>query len=302
MFDLDRLEPFLAAAETGGFSKAAKRLRRSQSAISQSIAALEEELGQQLFIRDGRGVRLSRAGEVLREHAALAFQQLELAQDRLSALSELRGGKLSLGTSDTLACYALPAVFAEYRSRYPAVELRIENRPSPATADEVRERRLDVGLVNLPLPEHTSDSRADRAIRVHKLSRMDDVAIVPLEHPLACRSFLRVADLGAFPLLLLDATTSSRAVVDRALKQAGVVPQIAMEMSSVEVLKRLVELSFGISVVPEISVRDDACDGKWVVLPLRGFGPARHLALVTADAPMSRAASAFIDIAKEHLR
>ena len=66
MFDLDRLEPFLAAAETGGFSKAAKRLRRSQSAISQSIAALEEELGQQLFIRDGRGVRLSRAGEVLR--------------------------------------------------------------------------------------------------------------------------------------------------------------------------------------------------------------------------------------------
>ena len=150
--DADRLVAFVTVAQERGFSRAARVLGKTQSAVSQAVLQLERELGQPLLVRDGRVSHVTEAGATLLEHAERILDEMSRARERLSSLSALETGRLGIGTSDTLACHVLPPVLAAYRARHPGVELRLDNRPSPATAVAVAERRVDVGVVALPLP------------------------------------------------------------------------------------------------------------------------------------------------------
>src|SRR5689334_3631262 len=149
--DTERLRTFLAVARTRNFSRAARRLGKSQPSVSQAVARLEQDVGQPLFVREGRVTHLAPAGRLLVEHAERIFEEMDRAQVRLSGLHELRAGDLVVGASDTLAYYLLPPALAAFRARHPGIELRLDNRPSPATLAALRgaERAVDVGVVTL---------------------------------------------------------------------------------------------------------------------------------------------------------
>ncbi len=303
ILDSARLAAFAAVARSGGFSKAANQLGKTQSSVSQAVLQLERELGQKLFSRDGHTPRLTDAGRALLVRATRIFDEMAQAGAELARLSELTFGELVVGTSDTLACYFLPPVFAAFRERYPKVELRIDNRPSPVIAQRVSEQRVDVGIVSLPLPESlglsgkTVTERLDCVV----LAPQEDVAVCAPTHPLAKRQRVSVRDLASHPLLLLDRTTSSRALVEAAFAAEKLEPSLAMEMSSVEVLKRLAELSFGVAIVPRFSVQREQQGGTLAVLKLEHFGAARSVGALTprAFAP-TRAAGAFLELARAH--
>jgi DNA-binding transcriptional LysR family regulator len=303
--DSDRLLAFVTVARERGFSRAARVLGKTQSAVSQAVIQLEGELSQRLFVRDGKATRLTDAGVVLLEHAERVLEDMAQARERLAELGELRSGQLVIGATDTLACYFLPPVLAAFRARYPGVELRLDNRPSPATAVAVAERRVDVGVVALPLP--TDLEARGRPIRervqIDALAPYKDVVICPPDHALVRRRGVRVADLAGVPLLLLDQTTGTRAFLDAAFERAGVRPLVQMEMSSVEVLKRLVELGFGVSVVPAVSVEREVRARALVAMPLAGARRGRSVGLVTpASGQPSRAGAAFVEVAREEAR
>lgn len=301
--DTARLAAFAAVARQGGFSKAAKQLGKTQSSVSQAVLLLEHELGQKLFARDGHTPRLTEAGRALLARATRILDEMALAHAELSALSELSFGELVLGTSDTLACYFLPPVFAAFRARYPKVELRIDNRPSPVVAERVSEGQVDLGIVSLPLPQGLEVSGRSVSERLHcvLLAPQEDVAVCAPNHPLSKRREVSVHDLAPHPLLLLDRTTSSRALVDLAFAAEKVKPTLAMEMSSVEVLKRLAELDFGVAIVPRFSVQREQEASSLAVLRLEHFGAARSVGALTprAFAP-THAARAFLELARAH--
>jgi DNA-binding transcriptional LysR family regulator len=302
--DADQLAAFLAVARERGFSRAAARLGRTQSAVSQAIARLEADLGATLFVRQRRTTVLTAAGRALEEHAQRVLDEMERARASLQALAEVRAGSLTVGTSDTLAYYVLPPVIAAFRARFPGVDLRLDNRPSPATAVRVAERQLDLGLVSLPLPEglRTGGRPVAGRLRVEALAAQEEVAICPPGHPLAHRRRVGLDALLPYPLLLLDGTTAARAALDADLARLGAAPAVAMEMSSVEVLKRLVELGLGVSVVPAHAVAREVEAGVLAAVALRGRGVARALGLVTpASGPLSPAAVAFAEIARGEL-
>jgi DNA-binding transcriptional LysR family regulator len=303
ILDSARLAAFAAVARTGGFSKAANQLGKTQSSVSQAVLQLEHELGQKLFSRDGRTPRLTDAGRALLGRATRIFEEMAQAEAELAGLTELTFGELVVGTSDTLACYFLPPVFAAFRERYPKIELRIDNRPSPVIAQRVSEQQVDVGIVSLPLPEALGDSGKTVSERLHcvVLAAQEDVAVCAATHPLAKRRSVSVRDLAAHPLLLLDRTTSSRALVEAAFAAEQQKPTLAMEMSSVEVLKRLAELGFGVAIVPRFSVQREQQAGSLAVLKLEHFGAARSVGGLTprAFAP-TRAAGAFLELARAH--
>jgi DNA-binding transcriptional LysR family regulator len=297
--DSDRLLSFAVVVKQRGFSNAARVLGKTQSAVSQAVIRLERELGQRLLIRDGRSSRPTEAGQLLFEHAERILAEMSLARDRLSGLPALRSGRLAIGTSDTLAYYVLPPILAEYRERFPGIEVRLDNRPSPATAVEVAEGRVDVGVVTLPLPEDLESERRPVLPRlsVVALAPHPDVVVFPPEHPLARHRVVRARDLAGAPLVLLDRSTGTRAFLDAAFRAANVTPTVAMEMSSVEVLKRLVELGFGVSVVPAISVAREVEGGTLAQRPLAGATGARRIGLVLrSGSPPSRAAQAFAEL------
>lgn len=302
-----RLRAFLAVARARGFSTAARELGQSQSSLSQAVSALEEELGQPLFIRDGRNIHLTEAGRILREHAERALAELARATDALSALRDLTRGSLLVGTSDTLASYLLPPVFAAFRARYPDVELRLDNRTSPAVAERVAQHRVDLGVISLPLPRalRIGGRPASEVLTIDTLRSQREVVICPKDHPFARRRGLTLAELASQPLVLLDRSTASRGLLDQSFRELGLRPHVVMEMSSVEVIKRLVELGFGLSLIPELSGVREFEQGQLVALRTKGTEtswPRRHVGLITPlHGSLSHAARAFIEVLRKEL-
>jgi DNA-binding transcriptional LysR family regulator len=315
ILDSARLAAFSAVAAAGGFSKAAKQLGKTQSSVSQAVLLLERELGQKLFARDGHRPRLTDAGRALLARATRIFEEMALAESELAGLGALDSGELVLGTSDTLACYFLPPVLAAFRERFPKVDLRIDNRPSPVIAERVSEGQVDLGIVSLPLPASLAVSGRSVSERLDcvELAPQEDVAVCSPTHALAkakphrlggqerLQPELGMRELSRYPLLLLDRTTSSRALVDLAFAAENLRLELAMEMSSVEVLKRLAELGFGVAIVPRFSVQRERESGTLRVLRLEQFSAARSVGALTprAFAP-TRAARAFLALAQDH--
>ncbi|MEW5740654.1 MAG: LysR substrate-binding domain-containing protein [Myxococcota bacterium] len=292
----DRLRVFDAVVREGGFSRAADVLHVTQSSVSQAIAALESDVGEDLFERTGRQARLTDAGKTLHRHVGPVLRAVEEARAALALHRDLMEGALSVGTTDTLAAWLLPPVFSEFRREFPGIELRLDNRPSPAIAEAVASHALDLGVVSLPLP--TSVSAGVRGLRQVPLRPQRDVVVVPRGHPLAKRARVRPSELAEHPLLLLDRTTASRAWLDAHFTASGAQPKVVMEMSSVEVLKRLASLGFGAAVVPDVAVGDSP---DLVAVPLVGLHQRRMVGLVVGPAP-SRAARAFAEVARRVLK
>lgn len=300
----ERLRAFLAVAREGGFSRAARALGQSQSAVSQAVISLERGLGEALFVRDGRGVELTDAGHVLRGHAERALAELSAARSAIGQRRALAAGRLVLGTTDTLASYLLPPVLAAFRARHPDIDLTLRLRPSPVVAALAASRRVDLAVVTLPLPARLgrAGTKTAAALRTEVLADQRDVAICQPGHPLAARRRVRLADLAAHPLILLDRTTATRATLDARLTALAAAPRVVMEMTSVEVVKRMVELGFGVSVVPEMATLHEVRRGTLLGLALED-GPRREVALVTPTlGPLAHAARAFVEAARDRLR
>ena len=247
--ETERLNAFLAVVREKNFTRAAEKLFRTQPAISQSIRLLEEDLGEPLFLRLGRSAVLTEAGKILHEHVSEAFESLAQARHRIDALKELREGELTISASDTTSCYILPGILRQFRDRYPKIELRIYNRPSPEAARQVASRRSDIGIVTLPI-EHPK-------LACEPIVAREDVAVCAPSHPLSKRRRIRFTDLLSYPLLLLDRGSNTRNFIDEKLKESGLTPNIIMELGSIEVIKKLVQMDFGVSIVPGISVREE---------------------------------------------
>ena len=305
--DSDRLRAFVAVARTGGFSSAARRLGKTQPSVSQAVALLETELGAPLFLRQGRVTALSDAGRALLGHAEAMLARMAEARAEVLATQGLRAGQIVVGSSDTLATHLLPPVLGAFRARYPGVEIRLLNRPSPAVARAVAEGEAHVGVVSLPLPPAPAPrgpARTAAALSVEPLLTQRDVAIFPCGHPLAKRRSIDLGTLARYPLLLLDSTTASRAYLDASFAARGLTPRVAMDVTSVEVQKRLVELDFGLSMVPAWAVQRELSAGTLAAARIVGLSPPeRAVGLVfPARTPAAPVTTAFVAIAREILR
>ena len=293
--DFERLKAFRAVALEKSFSRGARRIFRTQPAVSQSIAQLERQVGQKLFERLGRTVELTPAGQVLFEHVQQAFRILEEAQGKLDALGDLKRGSLRIGASDTTTCYVLPPVLRRFREQYPGVEIIIANRPSPAILQQVLAREVELGIVTLPL-RHSG-------IVVREALGRENVVICSPRHPLACRRQLKMSDLATCPLLLLDRGSNTRTFIDGRFHAAGVVPKIAMELASIDAIKQLVQLDLGISIVPRVAVEREVSRGDLCALRLFSAGERRTLGFIhSKSATLSRAAQEFLRMALRELR
>ena len=293
--DFERLKAFRAVAQERSFSRGAKRIFRTQPAVSQSVAALERQVGQRLFDRLGRRVQLTPAGETLLTHVQEAFRTLENAQAQLDALGGLKRGMLRIGASDTTTCYLLPQVLRVFRERHPGVEIIISNRPSPGVVQQVVAREVDLGLVTLPV-RHPG-------VAVREAAEREDVLICAPDHRLTLRRRARLEDAVRYPLLLLDRGSSTRSFIDARLQAAGLAPQVAMELASIEVIKRLVQLDLGVSIVPRVAVQEEVAAGKLCALCVFRRDERRKLGFIhSRNAEPTPAAREFLRLALERLR
>ena len=291
--DLHQLRGFYEIARTRSFTRAADKLFLSQPAISLQVKALEDELGEPLFDRKRREIRLTEAGEVLFKYVQQVFDGLENARNEIAALHNEVRGRLVVGTSDTNCTYILPDVLEEFRRCYPGVDLDIRNRISSEIANLVAADGVDIGLVTLPVRH--------RDVQEHTLLQRQDVLICRPDHCLGWRKRIRLADITSFPLLVLERGSTSRQLLDAALVKEKVSPPIAMELGGIEVLKRFVEIGLGLAIVPEVAVAQEVERGQLHAVQISGLSASRVGWIERRGRMRSAATSAFIQLIENQL-
>jgi LysR family cys regulon transcriptional activator len=291
--ELIQLRSFALIARERSVTRAAGRLGLTQPALSLQIKALEAELGQALFARQRKQMQLTPAGEIFYRYVQTVFATLEEAKTELAALQQLLRGHLAFATSDTNSAYVLPAVLQQFRALYPQVRIDIRNRMSSQVLQLVVEHEVDFGIATLPL--------AHRQVTTEPLFHRAEVMICPPDHPLSRASVLSLAQLSPYPLLVLSPGSTSRRLLDAAFQQAGVPMQVAMNLGSIDVLKRFVAIGLGVAIVPRVVVAEETQHGRLVAVPLQDL-PARQIGLVERkDTRRSLAAAAFLHLLRVHL-
>lgn len=293
--ELDQLRAFLAAIRSGSISGAAKEMFRTQPAISLKLRALESELGHPLLERRQRGVALTPAGEILRRRVEAILAELEALRVELSDLSARRIGRVSLGASDTVCLYLLPRVLKRFVQEYPGIELRLFTQITQRVLDLIHSDQVDFGIVTLPVETEGIESR--------KLYEDHFVLVFPPGHPLEKRRRIRPHDLRGYPLIHLKPETRTRQWIDGVLQPFGLETQIRMEVSTIEVVKRLVEVGLGISILPEISVAEELEGRRLKGATLWGMELSRSIGLAyKREKYFSLALQAFMEHLIAHAR
>ncbi len=290
--ELWQLEVFLAVAEERSFSRAGQRLGRTQPAISSAIKSLEGELGDLLFDRIGKTVRLTSAGETL---TGFARRMLRIRSEALEAIGELRGvgrGRLSLGANETTCLYVLPEVLAAFNKAYPRVQVEIQRAITRVITRKVIEGSLDFGIVTLPI-----NSDRLETITIHRDKLM---LIVSPQHRLASRKLVQMAELEDEPFILHKVGTTTRERLVKQFSDAGVELRVTMELASIETIKRFVSIGMGISIVPRLCIARELDDRSLCALEIRNSRFHRRLGLIyNKQRHLSHAARAFLGLATE---
>ncbi|MBO7762624.1 MAG: LysR family transcriptional regulator [Clostridia bacterium] len=273
---------FLAVADAGSVTEAARRLFVSQPAVSADIAGLEDALGVCLFIRSRRGVRLTEAGEVLVEYVRSAFSLLETGKEKLRELSALEGGNLRIGASDmTLRFYLLDYIEA-FHARYPAVRLTVTNATTPRTLEALRSGSIDFGVISGPL------ATQEEGLVLLPVRTVQDIFVAAPTHPLAGRERVTREDLCAHPVMMLEGNTSTRAYVTGWLGRDF--PPPAIELATSDLLLEFAKRGIGISSIVADFAAKALADGEVVALRMAELPPPRPFYLVySAGLPLSAA-------------
>jgi DNA-binding transcriptional LysR family regulator len=241
--DFGQLEAFIQVAAHRSFSRAAEVLQLTQPSITARIQALERELGEGLFDRGGRGVRLTDAGAIFLPYAERLLQTLQEAKDSVEEVRTVQAGSLRLGSALTISTYVLPRLLHTFHSRYPGVEVIVRTGRSEQVLAMLLNDEVQVGLVrSLIHPEvETIDLYADEVILVTNP-----------DHPFAAGRQARIEEVAAQSVILFDRGSSYYGLINSFFRQAGVVPNVAMELDSMEATKRMVEEGLGIALLPRV--------------------------------------------------
>jgi DNA-binding transcriptional LysR family regulator len=284
--ELQQLRYVVAVAETGSFTKAARRCLVVQSALSHQIARLERELGARLFDRTSRSVRLTAAGTAFLPSARQCLDFAERAVAEVAAaVGEVRG-RVVVGVIPTVAAVDLPAALKVFRERYPQVRVALRMLPSHELVDQVRQGVLDLAFLGLPLGVRPE------GVRGRELARDDHVAVVAPDHPLAGQAETDLRTLAEELFVDFPAGSPGRMQSDQAFAAAGVHREVAFEVTTAELMAGLLREGLGVAVLP--SKYTPQLSGV-VTVPIAD-GPSRVEHLVWSAAGLTPAAAAFLEV------
>ena len=240
--DLRQLQILQTIAETGSFTACGRKLHVSQSAISRQVLLLEEELGEPLFLRVGRQVRMTPAGEALLQLGQRVFQDVRETVGAITDRTRELRGTLRLSGGMTVCLYVFPPLLKHLRRVHPHLEMRLTVAIADRSVEEIRAGRIDAGLLTLPVDE--SDLVTVPVLREELL------LVTTPTHRLARRKKVTPQDLAEEPFVLFEAGSATRRVIDHFFASQDIEPNVVMDTENVEIIKAMVKTGLGIGIVP----------------------------------------------------
>jgi len=258
--DSRQLRAFTALARTGSFTITAKELFLSQSAVSHSMRALEEDVGCRLLDRMGKRVSLTQAGEQLLSHAQKILLEMELARSSLGELGKWGRGRLRVGASTTACQYILPTVLREFKESFSKCMISIEPGDTPEALEALRANRIDLAL--------TLEPKNEDQFTFHPLFTDELVFVVSPLHPWAQNQSVTRSEIPKQNYILYHKNSYTFRMIEEYFREEEMVLNTVIELGSMEATKELVKLGLGVSVVAPWIAMKDLLEKSLVALPL----------------------------------
>lgn len=293
--DLGQVEAFVQVAQLRSFSKAAEALFLTQPSVTARIQSLERDLGEPLFERNGRGVRLTEMGSTFLPYARRALKALQEGRDAIDGLRNLDIGTLKLGSALTVSTYVLPRILKSYCSMYPGVEVSVHTGRSEQVLQMVLSDEVHCALERTV---HHSD------IVTVPLYEDDVVLAVAQGHRFSEKGVATIEDVGRESLILFDRGSSYNQLIQGMFRQHGIVPRTVMEMDTIEATKKMVEEGLGIALLPKVSTEREFELGSLCPIAISNATmPRRQISLIfRKNRKHPRAVQAFIELLTEQFR
>ncbi len=252
---LHQLRYLAAVAQSGlNITAAAQKLHTSQPGVSKQIKLLEDELGFQIFTREGRNLtRITPAGQQVIERAMRILQETQAIRDLATELRDEGRGSLSIGTTHTQARYVLPDVIRDFRARYPQVRVNLHQGTTEQIAEMAGQDRIDCAIA-------TGSEHLFEDMTLLPCYRWHRVIVVPRSHPLAETPRPTLKQLGAYPIVTYTFSFTGPSSLQQAFAKAGLTPDVAITARDADVIKAYVRLGLGVGIVAAMAVdpREDA--------------------------------------------
>lgn len=291
--EMSQLRTFRAVAETLNFTRAAERLHLTQSAVSHQIKSLEEELGEPLFIRAKRGVKLSQAGKIALEYVQRILDDAEALRERISGREQSPVGRVRVAAATQAFVHLFAPLFESFMDTHHGIDLTFRTTVSTEqTVADILNGAADVGFASLAVYSPN--------LQVTKLFEDELLLVVSKDHKLAKKRVATVAEIQQEKLILFERGASIRRATDHFFDQIGVRPDLALESNDTYFIKRMVERGLGASLLPTWSVRDEVQAGRLAQLQISGYRLRRSVSLVSLGRFQASPTRAFIDYILRH--
>jgi DNA-binding transcriptional LysR family regulator len=264
---LAQLEGFVQIARRGSISRAAETLFITQPALTARLKSLERELGAELFVRTGRGVRLTEAGRAFLPYAQRSLQTVAEGSHLVGELARGGAGELALGAAPAVSTYVLPSILERYHRSYPNVQLAVRTGHSEEILELVLREEVELGLI-----------RALRHPEISTIPRYEDglTLVCHPEHAFAQRREIGIEEIGEERVILFDRTSSYHDLTAAFFREAGVVPRGVMELDNIDATKKMVRQGLGVAMVPKTAAGEELEAGTLHAVVIADAAPVRR--------------------------
>lgn len=282
--DLLLLRSFLAVADHRTITRASRALGLTQPALTRRLQLLEEDIGARLFERSRRGMALTDAGRLVADEARVLVDRYGHLCEQVRARQSLGAGVVRIGGGATAVSFLVPQAIATFQGQHPGVRFHVREEGSREVEADVRDERLELGIVTLPVHSQEFD--------VVPLRRDRIVLVAAPDHPLARRRRVDAKDLAGHGFVGFEAGSAIRQLIDTALREAEVEVNVQMELRSIAATLEMVAHTQNLAFVSQLGV--EKRDTGVVVVDVRGLSIHRRLAVISKlGRPLSPAAKAF---------
>lgn len=288
--ELSQLEAFVAVVDEKSFSRAAAKLMRTQPAVSQAVKRLEDWAGEPLLDRSQKSGVLTEAGSILYDYAKRVLNLRREARDAIEELRSLERGRVAIGANESTALYLL-RVLKRFRARYPRIKVAVKRSLSREIPSALLGHEIELGVLSF---DPANPGLASAVVAVDELC-----LIVPPGHALARRAEVSVHDLGGEQFIAHNVSSPYRQRVIETFERLRTPLNIAMELPTVETIKKAVLMGLGVAFAPRVCLEDELARGELVAVRVKETEIRRKLRLLyRRHSALSAAAQAFLEVAR----
>ena len=289
---IESLKVFCDLTETKSFTKAAQINSVTQSAVSQTISALERRFNSLLIERSKKNFRLTPEGEVFYDYAKRILQTCDALHSKLQEIENVVSGNIRLATIYSIGLHVLPPYVKRFMKSYPTVNVHVEYRPDDQVYENVLGNVVDLGLVAYP----TRDARLE-IVLIHKDKL---VLICHPQHAFAARKSVKVKALDGQKFVNFEKDIPTRRALDKIFKDHRVTIEQVMQFDNIETVKRAGEIDSGVAIVPQETIDEEVTTGTLVAVELQNGAYSRPLGVIyKKHKVLSPAIKKFIAMLKE---